>query len=110
MSDTKTLEPLTTVARPVGEARPPRRKKRHERPRPWCRAVVPDLASAEELLDQLEAAGHDERKLTITGDSIIVRWRPKPAGRSRTGRPTAMQVAVVIGLLVLCAVVALAVG
>ena len=45
-------------------------------PNVWQSAIVSDLATAEELLDQMEAEGHQERELIVLGNStFLVRWR-----------------------------------
>lgn len=42
----------------------------------WQTAVVGDLTAAEELLDELEFAGREEREVIALGNStFVVRWR-----------------------------------
>jgi hypothetical protein len=45
-------------------------------PSVWRTKVVEDLATAEELLDQAEAEGYEEREMVVLGESsFLVRWR-----------------------------------
>jgi len=50
----------------------------------WHSAVVPDIATAEELLDQAEQDGYRDRELIVLGNStFLVRWRdPTDGGES----------------------------
>jgi hypothetical protein len=43
---------------------------------PWFEVTLPDLRSAEELLDCLERCGCDETELWVRGNArFAVRWR-----------------------------------
>jgi hypothetical protein len=47
----------------------------------WHSAVVPDLTTAEELLDQAEQDGYRDRELIVLDHStFLVRWRDRADG------------------------------
>ena len=70
MSDTKTYAGLTAVMRALGHAR----AKAHQ-PARWCKVSLTSLTAVEELLDWLENAGYGERRVSVVGDTFVVRWR-----------------------------------
>ena len=72
MSDTQLFDTLTDVMRALA---PPQRATRRKTPAVWHQVKLTDLTDVEELLDWLENAGYDERRLDLVGETFVVRWR-----------------------------------
>ena len=41
----------------------------------WHKATVRDLPAAKQLLDRLKAEGYEQRRLSVAGTLVVVRWR-----------------------------------
>jgi hypothetical protein len=65
MTDTKTFNGLTAVARSLPSPAPAR----------WRKVEFPTLSRVEEFLDWLENAGYAQRRVAVRGDGFVVRWR-----------------------------------
>ena len=63
MTDTRTFPTVTAVHEPL------------RGPRPWREAALTDLSEVGDLLDRLETAGYETRRVDVEGGEYIVRWR-----------------------------------
>ena len=70
VADTKVYSGLTAVMQSLPPA-----KTKDRPPARWCKVALRSLTDVEELLDRLEFAGYEERRVTVAGDQFLVRWR-----------------------------------
>jgi hypothetical protein len=67
MHETELHAALTTTVHPLAPE--------HRSETSWRQAVLTELCAVEELLDGLDCSGHTQRRLTIIGDTFVLRWR-----------------------------------
>lgn len=71
MADTKTYAGLTAIMQALGPCAPAKSRQ----PARWCKVTLRNLSAVEDLLDWLENNGYEDRRVDVSDDAFVVRWR-----------------------------------